>query len=61
MAALLLKFPGFLRTAASVVASLAAVAQVLPVLAPYQEILISLAGLLGGAGIARAGARNLAK
>ena len=61
MSALLVKFPGFLRSAASVVASLAAVAQVLPVLAPYQELLVTLAGLLGGSGLARAGVRAAAK
>ena len=61
MAALLLKFPGFLRTAASVVASLAAVAQVVPALAPYQQILITISGLLGGAGVARASARVAVK
>jgi len=57
----LLKFPGFLRTAASVVASAAALGSVIPALLPYQEALVNLAGWLGGLGVARAGARVVAQ
>ena len=58
---LISRFPGFLRTAASVVASAAALGSVIPALLPYQEALVNLAGILGGLGVARAGARVAAQ
>lgn len=61
MSALFLKIPGLLRTAASVVSTLAALSLTLPILSPYTEALTILAGLLGGAGVGRAGVRQVIK
>jgi len=57
MKTLLTKVPGFLRTTASLLSTLAAVSIAVPALNPYTEILTVLAGFFGGTGVVRAGAR----
>lgn len=54
----LLKSKGLKRNLASLIAAVAAVSQFVPALQPFQEMLISIAGLLGGVGIAHAAAEG---
>lgn len=53
---LLFRSKGVMRTLASIFATLAAMAPSIPPLAPYAEILIKIAGILGGIGVAKYGA-----
>ena len=55
------EFKGLLRTLSSVLSVLGAIAYTIPHTAPYAEAISILAGAIGGAGIVRAGARNLVK
>lgn len=57
----LLKAKGLFRTLASIAATAAGVAPVIPVFAPYTDILAEIAAVLGGLGLARAGARAAAE
>jgi hypothetical protein len=50
---------GTKRTIASVFAILACVADFVPVIAPFKEVLIQIAGVLGVAGIGHAAASKL--
>jgi hypothetical protein len=52
------KSKGLKRNLASVLAAFAAVAQFVPALAPYNELLINLAGFFGVAGVAHAAAAD---
>lgn len=49
-----MKSKGIKRNIASLLAAAAALMAFVPALAPYQEMVINLAGLLGGAGLLHA-------
>ena len=55
------EFKGLLRTLSSFLSLVGAIAYTIPVAAPYAEAISILAGAIGGAGIVRAGAREVLK
>jgi hypothetical protein len=57
----MLQSNGTKRTVASVFAILACVADFIPVVAPFKEILIQIAAVLGVAGVGHAAAAKLKK
>jgi len=55
------EFKGLFRTLSSALSVAAAIAYTIPAMAPYAEGISILAGVLGGTGIVRAGARGVLK
>lgn len=55
----MLESKGTKRTLASLFAVLAAIAPGVSILAPYAEILVQVAGALGGLGVAHAGVKKI--
>lgn len=52
---------GIKRTLASIFAFAATIAPTIPAIAPYAELIQTIAGVLGGAGVAHAGLATLKK